>query len=51
MQGTQVKCIPVSDRGTVNLQLQAGQLAAGVYTYLLIGDKRTSEAKQMILTK
>jgi hypothetical protein len=51
MQGTEVKCVTVSERGNVNVQLQAGQLTAGVYTYLLIGDKRTSEAKQMILTK
>jgi len=51
MQGTQVKCVTVSERGNVNVQLKAGQLTAGVYTYLIIGDKRTSEAKQMILTK
>ena len=51
VQGTQVKCITVSERGNVNVKLQAGQLTAGVYTYLLIGDKRTSEAKQMVLTK
>jgi hypothetical protein len=51
MQGVQVKCITVSERGKVIVQIQAGQLAAGVYTYLLIGDKKTSDAKQMILTK
>jgi hypothetical protein len=51
MQGTQVKCITVSERGNVNVQLQAGELTAGVYTYLIIGDKRTSDAKQMVLTK
>jgi hypothetical protein len=36
----QVKCVSV-----------AGQLAAGVCTYLLIGDSKTSDAKQMILTR
>ena len=51
MQGIQVKCLTVSERGNVYVQIQAGQLAAGVYTYLLIGDKKTSDAKQMILTK
>ena len=51
MQGAQVKCITVSERGNVNIQLKAGQLTAGVYTYLIIGDKKNSEAKQMILTK
>ena len=51
MQGAQVKCLLVTERGTVDVQIQAGQLAAGVYTYLLIGDGKTSDAKQMILTK
>jgi len=51
MQGIQQKCLPISERGTVNVQIQAGQLAAGIYTYLLIGDDRASETKQMILTK
>jgi hypothetical protein len=51
MQGKQLKCLTVSGRGTTTVQIQAGQLAAGVYTYLLIGDGQTSDAKQMILTK
>ena len=51
MQGAQLKCLTVSDRGAVNVQIQAGELSSGVFTYLLIGDGRTSEAKQMILTK
>jgi hypothetical protein len=36
---------------TVDVPIQAGQLSAGVYTCLLIGDDKVSEAKQMILTK
>jgi len=51
MQGAQVKCLTVSERGNVKVQIQAGQLSAGIYTYLLIGDGKTSDAKQMILTK
>jgi hypothetical protein len=51
MQGVQIKCLTVSERGMVNVQIEAGQLSAGVYTYLLIGDRKTSDAKQMILTK
>jgi len=51
MQGTQVKCFTVSERGKVTVQIEAGQLTAGVYTYLLIGDRQASDAKQMILTK
>jgi hypothetical protein len=51
MQGSQLKCILVSERGTTAIQIQAGQLAAGIYTYLLIGDGKTSDTKQMILTR
>ena len=51
MQGIQVKCFTVSERENVTVQIQAGQLASGIYTYLLIGDGKTSDAKQMILTK
>jgi hypothetical protein len=51
MQGAQIKCLTVLERGNVDIQIQAGQLSAGVYTYLLIGDGKTSETKQMILTK
>ncbi len=51
MTGSRLKCLTVTERGTTNIQIQAGQLAAGVYTYLLIGDGKASEAKQMILTK
>jgi hypothetical protein len=51
MQGSLIKCLLVSERGMATVQIQAGQLAAGIYTYLLIGDGKASEAKQMILTK
>jgi len=51
MQGAQIKCLTVSERGSVTVQIQAGQLSAGVYTYLLIGNGKTSDAKQMILTR
>ncbi len=51
MQGSRIKCLLISERGTTTIQIQAGQLAAGIYTYLLIGDGKTSDTKQMILTK
>jgi hypothetical protein len=51
MSGSRLKCLTVNERGATNIQIQAGQLAAGVYTYLLIGDGKNSDAKQMILTK
>jgi hypothetical protein len=45
------KDLTVSERGKVDVQIEAGALASGIYTYLLIGDGKTSEAKNMILTK
>jgi len=44
MQGIQVKCITILDRGMVEVIIHAGQLPAGIYTYLLIGDGGTSVA-------
>jgi len=51
IQGIQIKCLAVSERGMLLVHIQAGELAAGVYTYLLVGDKKNSDAKQMILTR
>jgi len=51
MQGGLIKCLGIAERGITNVQIQAGQLAAGIYTYILMGDGKTSDAKQMILTK
>jgi len=51
MSGSRLQCIIVADRGMATVQIHAGQLASGVYTYLLIGDGKASDAKQMILTK
>ncbi len=50
-RGCLVKCYDVNGRGIVDVQLQAGALQAGTYVYVLKGDGKTSEAKQMILTK
>ena len=51
MKGSRLKCLSITERGTTSIQIQAGQLASGVYTYLVIGDGKTSDAKQMILTQ
>jgi hypothetical protein len=51
MHGEQVKCLTISKRGRVEVQIEAEALLSGIYTYLLIGDGKTSEAKNMILTK
>ena len=51
MQGIQVQCLSVTERGNVELHIEAGALSSGVYSYVLIGDGAASETKQMILTK
>jgi len=51
MQGVQVQCITITERGNVEIQIEAGALSSGIYSYVLIGDGTASEAKQMILTK
>ncbi|MCL2326924.1 MAG: tail fiber domain-containing protein [Bacteroidetes bacterium] len=51
MKGIQVQCLSIEERGNVELQIEAGALSAGVYSYVLIGDGAASETKQMILTK
>ncbi len=50
-RGSLVKCYDVNGRGDLNIQIQAGALQAGIYVYVLKGDGKTSEAKQMVLTK
>ncbi len=50
-RGSLVKCYDVNGRGDVNIQIQAGALQSGIYVYVLKGDGKTSEAKQMVLTK
>jgi hypothetical protein len=51
MQGVQIKCLDVAERGNIEVKIEAGALTSGIYTYLLIGDEKTSDAKNMILTK
>lgn len=51
MFGAKVKCFKVTQRGRVNIQITAGELSGGVYTYLLRADGYTSQSRQMILTK
>jgi hypothetical protein len=51
MQGAQLKCLDIAERGAIDIKIEAGTLASGIYTYILIGDGKTSDAKNMILTK
>lgn len=51
MQGVQVQCLNVTERGNIELHIEASALSSGVYNYILIADSIASETKQMILTK
>ncbi|MDR2962134.1 MAG: tail fiber domain-containing protein [Bacteroidales bacterium] len=51
MQGVQVQCITIAERGNVSIEIQAAALSAGIYSYVLLADGIASETKQMILTK
>lgn len=51
MQGMQVQCLNITERGNVELNIEASTLTAGVYSYVLIANGTASETKQMILTK
>lgn len=51
VQGHQIKCINIADRGMVYVQLEAGSLSAGIYSYILFGDGKCSSAKQLIITQ
>ncbi len=51
MQGVQVRCLNITERGNVSIEIEAGALSAGIYSYVLLADSVASETKQMILTK
>ncbi len=51
MQGVQVQCLNITERGNVSIEIEAGALSAGIYSYVLLADGVASETKQMILTK
>ena len=46
-----VREFTISEREQVNITINANELAAGVYTYFLIGDGEKSDVMQMILAK
>lgn len=50
LQGTQIKKIQISDRGTTRIQLQAGTLKAGMYYYALMIDGQEVAMKRMMIT-
>ena len=51
MAGDLVKEMDIADRCAVSIPFHAEGLEAGIYTYLLIGDGKASDEKQMIIVK
>lgn len=51
LQGKQVKKYNVPGRGTTNIVIEGGHLAAGIYLYTLIADGNATETKRMLLTE
>lgn len=51
MQGVQMKCINITERGDASVTIKGSELVAGIYPYVLITDGTASDTKQMILTK
>lgn len=51
VQGHQIKCINLTERGLIQVQLEAGSLSAGIYSYIVVGDGKFSVAKQMVITQ
>ena len=51
MQGNMLRSIPVTDRGSVSVTINGGELNAGMYIYSLIADGKEVASQRMILTK
>lgn len=51
MNGTQLKCYPISKRQEGSIIIQGSELNAGMYLYTLIADGKVIDTKRMILTK
>ena len=51
MDGKIIKSIPVTSKGSGQLMINAGQLAAGTYQYALIIDGKVFGTKKMVIIK
>ncbi len=51
LQGIQIKCFNISERGNTAINIKGNELSAGIYPYVLITDGTASDTRQMILTK
>ena len=50
MNGTQLKCVPLHQKGYGNILLNGNEFSAGLYMYSLIVDGNEIDTKRMILT-
>ena len=51
LQGKQVMCLPVDERGASQVSTNGSGLQPGMYIYTLIADNQEIDSKRMILTK
>ena len=50
LTGRQLKCLPVGDRGTTQVEIYGNELTSGLYHYGLIADGVLIDTKTMVLT-
>ena len=50
MNGTQLKSIPLNQKGNGSITINGSELKAGMYMYTLIADGQVIDTKRMILT-
>jgi len=50
MNGTQLKSIPLNQKGNGSITINGSELKAGMYMYTLITDRQVVDTKRMILT-
>jgi hypothetical protein len=51
MNGLQLKCIPLNQKGTSSINISSNALKAGMYMYSLIADGQLVDTKRMVLTE
>lgn len=51
MNGNQLKCFPITEKGKGSIKIHGSELNAGMYLYALIADGKVIDTKRMILTK
>ena len=49
LNGRQLKCLPVTERGNASVLIYGNELTAGMYHYVLIADGNLIDTKKMIL--